>query len=165
MLPQFDTTWHISQALWLLVTFGALFLAMKAWLLPLLQTTLLSREVEIMDSLKEAESLKDEARVLAQQMDKRAEETSLKKKRFYTDAQAEAELFATQMQSRFDEERAVQSIALEKHLETEKKIAMSEISSLSQQMISEIALKVSGLDLSLEEIAPTLSEVLEEKTQ
>ncbi len=65
-MPQFELTYYLSQAFWMMISFGFLYLIMAYLICPMLEDVLAERERLIHKNLDEADSLRQKADALMQ---------------------------------------------------------------------------------------------------
>jgi F-type H+-transporting ATPase subunit b len=59
-MPQLDPSSYISQVFWLFISFSLLYLFVKYWFLPRIQSSFVARETKINKLIAEAENLKNQ---------------------------------------------------------------------------------------------------------
>ena len=70
-MPQFETTYLVSQLFWLLVSFGGLYLGVRFVVFPLFNTIFNKRQNELDIRLNQAETLTQQAQILEEQMNQK----------------------------------------------------------------------------------------------
>lgn len=65
-MPQFDTTWFLGEAFWMLLCFGVFYVLTAYILMPLIQDVFLEREHKIKNDLSVAEAVNNQAAQLIQ---------------------------------------------------------------------------------------------------
>lgn len=74
-MPQLDFAYFPSQILWLLLSFTVLYLFLKHLILPKIEKIITNRLIVIEQDLQDAAKLRDEATLLQQTLDKKAQNT------------------------------------------------------------------------------------------
>ena len=65
-MPQFDTSFYLTQIIWMLVSFGFLYVMMSSLICPMIEDVLEERHHKIRQDLDKAEHLNKQAEVLHQ---------------------------------------------------------------------------------------------------
>ncbi len=73
-MPQLDTTYFLSQVLWLIISFCGLYYILKYSVIPKIENVLESRSSKIKTDLEEAARLRDIAKSLQQDYDKKSKD-------------------------------------------------------------------------------------------
>ncbi len=162
-LPQLDASTFPPQLIWLVLTFGVLYLLMSRVALPRVSQILEERQHRIDDNLNKAEALKQEAEAAAE-----AYEKSL------AEARAEAHRVMIDTINGIAEEAARQQAALGKNLDAETRAAEQRIGEARDaamaslgEVAGEVALataeKLTGENLDGKEVAAAVAKIMEER--
>jgi F-type H+-transporting ATPase subunit b len=156
-LPQLHAPDFAPQLVWLVITFGALYLLMSRIALPGIAEVLNERESRIQRDLGEAERLKAETeRALA------AYEQAL------TEARTKAQTIARDTRNKLasevdDERRRVESTIASKLVEAEKRVAdtktaaLARVNDVAAETVGAIVSKVAGVQVSPDEVRNALA--------
>ena len=125
--PPFDP-WHWpSQAFWLIVTFGILYLVLSRAILPKFAATIERRGNRIANDLDEASKLNEQAQEAAQAL-----EVEL------TSARAKARATAADAQSKIEQEIAAETAKVEESLEKQMADATERIDAMRAEALSNV---------------------------
>ncbi|MFZ4805785.1 MAG: F0F1 ATP synthase subunit B' [Hyphomicrobiaceae bacterium] len=156
-LPQLHAPDFAPQLIWLMITFGALYVLMSRVALPGIAEVLDERQNRIQRDLGEAERLKSETeRALA------AYEQAL------AEARAKAQTIARdtrdKLASEVDEERRrVETVIAAKLVEAERRVgetksaALARVNDVAAETVGAIVNKVSGLEITADEVRSALA--------
>jgi F-type H+-transporting ATPase subunit b len=156
-LPQLHAPDFAPQLIWLVITFGALYVLMSRVALPGIAEVLDERQNRIQRDLGEAERLKSETeRALA------AYEQAL------AEARAKAQTIARdtrdKLASEVDEERRrVETVIAAKLVEAERRVgetksaALARVNDVAAETVGAIVNKVSGLEITADEVRSALA--------
>jgi len=156
-LPQLHAPDFAPQLIWLVLTFGALYVLMSRVALPGIAEVLDERQNRIQRDLGEAERLKSETeRALA------AYEQAL------AEARAKAQTIARDTRDKLasevdDERRRVETIIAAKLVEAERRVgetksaALARVNDVAAETVGAIVNKVSGLEVTADEVRSALA--------
>ena len=88
-LPQMDIGSYPSQILWLIITFGALYVFMWKIAIPQLRTTVEERKDKVSMDLNDAEQLKTEAKSILEEYEAKITNSNLEAASIYTDSKTD----------------------------------------------------------------------------
>ena len=135
-MPQLNPEFWISQIVWLVITFGALYIILSKVILPKISDNLESRRSQILENIEIAEKQREESEDKIKEFDKIILNSKLEAKNLFNEARQKA-------LDDIDKKRS----ELEKSLEEEIEIAEKEIQNLnksSAENIKKIATETSS---------------------
>lgn len=143
-LPQLDTSTYPSQLLWLVITFGALYLVLSKVLLPKIANAIETRQSRIAADLAQAEQLNEDARRASEAYDAALADARAKANAIAQDNRAKvvAELEADQ--AKVDAELAEKLAKAEKQIATTRAKAMGEVSTIAGQLVEDVVSELTG---------------------
>tara|TARA_B100000700_G_scaffold54085_1_gene57842 strand:- start:502 stop:1092 length:591 start_codon:yes stop_codon:yes gene_type:complete len=135
-MPQLNPEFWISQIVWLVITFGILFIVLSKFILPKISDNLETRKSQILENIENAEKQREESEKKLKEFDKIIVESKNKAKNLFNDAR----------QKVLDDVNKKKA-ALEKNIDDEVNAAEQEIDQLkksSQEKITKIAIETSS---------------------
>ena len=135
-MPQLNPEFWISQIVWLVITFGILFIVLSKFILPKISDNLETRKSQILENIENAEKQREESEKKLKEFDKIIVESKNKAKNLFNDAR----------QKVLDDVNKKKA-ALEKIIDDEVNAAEQEIDQLkksSQEKITKIAIETSS---------------------
>ena len=134
-MPQLNPEFWISQIVWLVITFGALYVILSKVILPKISNNLESRRSQILENIEIAEKQREESEEKLKEFDKIILNSKLEAKNLFNEARKK-------VLNEIDKKRS----EMEKNLEEEISSAEKEIQSLnnnSKENIKKIATETS----------------------
>ena len=135
-MPQLNPEFWISQIVWLVITFGILFIVLSKFILPKISDNLETRKSQILENIENAEKQREESEKKLKEFDKIIVESKNKAKNLFNDAR----------QKVLDDVNKKKA-ALEKIIDDEINAAEQEIDQLkksSHEKITKIAIETSS---------------------
>ena len=135
-MPQLNPEFWISQIVWLVITFGILFIVLSKFILPKISDNLETRKSQILENIENAEKQREESEKKLKEFDKIIVESKNKAKNLFNDAR----------QKVLDDVNKKKA-ALEKNIDDEVNAAEQEIDQLkksSHEKITKIAIETSS---------------------
>tara|TARA_Y100000746_G_C15432671_1_gene419327 strand:+ start:27 stop:617 length:591 start_codon:yes stop_codon:yes gene_type:complete len=135
-MPQLNPEFWISQIVWLVITFGILFIVLSKFILPKISDNLETRKSQILENIENAEKQREESEKKLKEFDKIIVESKNKAKNLFNDAR----------QKVLDDVNKKKA-ALEKIIDDEVNAAEQEIDQLkksSHEKITKIAIETSS---------------------
>ena len=135
-MPQLNPEFWISQIVWLVITFGILFIVLSKFILPKISDNLETRKSQILENIENAEKQREESEKKLKEFDKIIIESKNKAKNLFNDAR----------QKVLDDVNKKKA-ALEKNIDDEVNAAEQEIDQLkksSHEKITKIAIETSS---------------------
>tara|TARA_Y100001970_G_C13838910_1_gene653487 strand:+ start:21 stop:611 length:591 start_codon:yes stop_codon:yes gene_type:complete len=135
-MPQLNPEFWVSQIVWLVFTFGILYLVLSKLILPKISDNLESRKSQILENIETAETQREETEKKLKEFDKIILESKLEAKNQFN-----------QVRQKTLEDISNKRISLEKDIDQEISAAEKEISNLkinSSEKIKNIAIETSG---------------------
>ena len=160
-LEQIDT--YLSQIIWLVISFGVLYIVMWKAALPRVADVLQERQQRIDDDLERAEKLKIEAEAVLE-----AYEATVAKARAeaQTILRGGADAFAAEAAIRHDEisaRLAQQADAAERRIEAARVDALADVRSVASEVAQAAAAKLVGAEISDSDADGAVQRSLEER--
>jgi len=144
-MPQLNPEFWISQIVWLVITFGALYVILSKVILPKISNNLESRRSQILENIEIAEKQREESEEKLKEFDKIILNSKLEAKNLFNEARQkvlnEIDKKRSEMEKNLEEEissaeKEIQSLN-NNSAENIKKIATETSLSLIQQLIGE----------------------------
>ena len=135
-MPQLNPEFWISQIVWLVITFGILFILLSKFILPKISDNLETRKSQILENIETAEKQREESEKKVKEFDKIIIESKSQGKNFFYNARQK-------VLDDINKKRAV----LEKDIDDEINAAEQEINKLKQSShdkITKIAIETSS---------------------
>ncbi len=135
-MPQLNPEFWVSQIVWLVFTFGVLYIVLSKLILPKISDNLESRKSQILENIETAEKQREESEKKLKEFDKIILESKLEAKNQFNE-----------VRQKILEDISNKRIALEKDIDKEIKSAEEEINNLkinSSEKIKNIAIETSS---------------------
>jgi len=135
-MPQLNPEFWVSQIVWLILTFGVLYLVLSKLILPKISENLESRKSQILENIETAESQREESEKKLKEFEKIILESKLEAKNYFNEAR----------QKILDDINS-KRLALEKDIDEEISAAEQEVNNLkigSHEKIRNIAVETSS---------------------
>ena len=137
-MPQLNPEFWISQIVWLVITFGALYVILSKVILPKISNNLESRRSQILENIEIAEKQREESEEKLKEFDKIILNSKLEAKNLFNEARQK-------VLNQIDKKRS----EMEKNLEEEISSAEKEIQSLNNNSTENIKKIATETSLSL----------------
>ena len=135
-MPQLNPEFWVSQIVWLVLTFGLLYIILSKLILPKISDNLESRKSQILENIETAESQREETEKKHKEFEKIILESTLEAKNYFN-----------QVRQKILEDINNKKTALEKDIDKEVSAAEDEIKNLkinSSEKIKNIAIETSS---------------------
>ena len=135
-MPQLNPEFWISQIVWLVLTFGILYIVLSKLILPKISDNLESRKSQILENIEMAESQREESEKKLKEFEKIILESKLEAKNYFNEAR-----------QKILEDINNKRVALEKDIDKEISAAEQEVNNLkitSSEKIKKIAIETSS---------------------
>ena len=135
-MPQLNPEFWVSQIVWLVLTFGVLYIVLSKLILPKISENLESRKSQILENIETAESQREESEKKLKEFEKIILESKLEAKNYFNEAR----------QKILDDINS-KRLALEKDIDEEISAAEQEVNNLkigSHEKIRNIAVETSS---------------------
>lgn len=149
-LPQLDPTWFASQAFWLLLMFGTLYLLFSRTILPTISNTLENRHEHIQGDLDTAQRLKAEAESVHNAYEASLEKARAKASELYHEVEEDIKAKSEKQQAELRERLQSETELSEARIMKSKNEAMSEMTAIAAEIASEAAKKIVGIDTDIQ---------------
>jgi F-type H+-transporting ATPase subunit b len=135
-MPQLNPEFWVSQIVWLVLTFGILYIVLSKLILPKISDNLESRKSQILENIETAERQREESEKKLKEFEKIILESKLEAKNYFNEAR-----------QKILEDINNKRIALEKDIDSEISAAEQEVNNLkitSSEKIKNIAVETSS---------------------
>ena len=135
-MPQLNPEFWVSQILWLVLTFGILYIVLSKLILPKISDNLESRKSQILENIEMAETQREESEKKLKEFEKIIIESKLEAKNYFNEARQK---ILNDINSK--------RVALEKDIDEEISAAEQEVNNLkitSNEKIKNIAIETSS---------------------
>lgn len=163
-MPQLNTESFLPQIVWLVITFGILYLAMARFALPRVAEILRARQQRISNDLEEAERLKRETEAVIQAYEKALAEARVKAQAMAAETRATANAEAAERKERLDQQLVQEADQAEKAIAEARRSAMQQVSSVVQDAVSDIVAKLGGITADPERVSATVDELAQKSS-
>jgi F-type H+-transporting ATPase subunit b len=133
-----------SQVFWLVVTFGLLYLVATYWLIPTVKKAIVDRETAIANDVAEAAAASQKADAAAKALEARIAEAKARSRDTANKAKAEADARIAAETAKTEAALATRLVASEKSIADTRAKAMTNVSTVSEDLVSVIAEKLTG---------------------
>ena len=144
VFPPFDPTYFASQILWLVITFGTLYLIMDRVIIPRLSGILEVRRDRISRDLDETQRLKAEAEAAQAAYEQELAEAKRNAHEIAQEATDKAKAEAATERERVEQELAAKMADAEAHIADIKKKALGEVDNIAAETVTEIVGQLIG---------------------
>jgi len=156
-MPQLDPTYWASQAFWLVLIFSLLYLALSNLFIPKIKDNIDIRENKIKDDLDEAQKLKNLAEQKLKEYKLSLEDAKKEVQKIIFDSKNRLNLEIQSKKKKFEKEIESEIEAAEKEIENLKNESLKNISTISEEMASEVIEKISGESMNQSSIKAAIS--------
>ena len=135
-MPQLNPEFWVSQILWLVLTFGILYIVLSKLILPKISDNLEARKSQILENIETAETQREESEKKLKEFEKIILESKLEAKNYFNEAR-----------QKILEDINNKKVALEKDIDNEISAAEQEVNNLkitSSEKIKKIAIETSS---------------------
>ena len=135
-MPQLNPEFWVSQIVWLILTFGLLYLVLSKIILPKISDNLESRKSQILENIEAAEAQREESEKKIKEFEKIILESKLEAKNYFNEAR-----------QKILDDINTKKLALEKDIDEEISAAEQEVNNLkigSSEKIKNIAIETSS---------------------
>ena len=135
-MPQLNPEFWVSQILWLVLTFGILYIVLSKLILPKISDNLESRKSQILENIETAETQREESEKKLKEFEKIILESKLEAKNYFNEAR-----------QKILEDINNKRVALEKDIDNEISAVEQEVNNLkitSSEKIKKIAIETSS---------------------
>ena len=135
-MPQLNPEFWVSQILWLVLTFGILYIVLSKLILPKISDNLESRKSQILENIETAETQREESEKKLNEFEKIILESKLEAKNYFNEAR-----------QKILKDINNKKVALEKDVDNEISAAEQEVNNLkitSSEKIKKIAIETSS---------------------
>ena len=135
-MPQLNPEFWVSQIVWLVLTFGILYIVLSKLILPKISNNLESRKSQILENIETAETQREESEKKLKEFEKIILESKLEAKNYFNEAR-----------QKILEDINNKKVALEKDIDNEISAAEQEVNNLkitSSEKIKKIAIETSS---------------------
>ena len=135
-MPQLNPEFWVSQILWLVLTFGILYIVLSKLILPKISNNLESRKSQILENIETAETQREESEKKLKEFEKIILESKLEAKNYFNEAR-----------QKILEDINNKRVALEKDIDNEISATEQEVNNLkitSSEKIKKIAIETSS---------------------
>ena len=135
-MPQLNPEFWVSQIVWLVLTFGILYIVLSKLILPKISDNLESRKSQILENIETAETQREESEKKLKEFEKIILESKLEAKNYFNEAR-----------QKILEDINNKRVALEKDIDNEISAAEQEVNNLkitSSEKIKKIAIETSS---------------------
>jgi len=135
-MPQLNPEFWVSQIVWLVLTFGILYIVLSKLILPKISDNLESRKSQILENIETAETQREESEKKLKEFEKIILESKLEAKNYFNEAR-----------QKILEDINNKRVALEKDIDNEISAAEQEVNNLkiaSSEKIKNIAVETSS---------------------
>lgn len=137
-MPQFDLAPYLSQAFWMLISFGFMYLLVSYLIMPMLEDVFAQRDVLIRDNLEAAERINKQAELLIKEYDEFMLSADQKKAAMLKDAYEDINRTSGKIESEHDKGVRKKIEATEQNLEKMR----SQLYAQSDEIASVVAKKL-----------------------
>jgi len=135
-MPQLNPEFWVSQILWLVLTFGILYIVLSKLILPKISDNLESRKSQILENIETTETQREESEKKLKEFEKIILESKLEAKNYFNEAR-----------QKILEDISNKRVALEKDIDNEISAVEQEVNNLkitSSEKIKKIAIETSS---------------------
>ena len=147
-MPQLDPTYWASQSFWLILIFTLLYLALSKMFIPKIKEGLDDRENKIKDDLDEAQELKSIAEEKLIEYELAIDNAKKEVQKIIFESKNKLNTEIQNKKKRFEKEMDIEVKNVEEEIEQLKKDSLISISSISEDMTSDVIEIVSGEPLN-----------------
>lgn len=141
-MPQFDTTWFLSEAFWMLVCFGLFYGIMAYFIFPIIQDIFTEREHKIKNDLSVAEVINKQAAHLIQEYKSKIYSAEQTKAAIINETYRDIQKYAAHVDAENEQKFRQQIEDTEKKVRRLKDMVMQQSDVVAAQIAQELANKL-----------------------
>lgn len=152
---------YLSQAFWLVATFGALYLVLWKFALPRMTTVLMDRQERIDEDIRKAEKSKREADKARQAYEEAVAEAGARAQAAYREVR---QLHADENARRLEELEArirTEAVAAESRIDSARERAAADIRAVAAEAAQAATSRLVGIEVTAEEAEEAVRQALE----
>jgi len=158
-MPQLDPTYWASQVFWLAIIFSSIYFLIAKIFIPKIKDNIDSREDKIRKDLEEAHLLKEEADKKLKIYNASIDEAKMNTKKILSDSRKKLNEDIQVKKNQIEKEIEKETKNAEKEIQKFKIDASVKVSSISEEIVSNVIKDIFGEDLNKSSIKATVSEV------
>ena len=157
-MPQLDPTYWASQAVWLILIFTGLYLAISNLFIPKIRDNIDSRENKIKDDLDEAQKLKNLAEQKLKEYEQSIENAKKEVQKIILKNKNELNSQIKSKRKQFEKEIENEIKAVETEIENLKKDSLKSISVIYEEMASKVIEQIAGEQMNQSSVKAAIIE-------
>ena len=158
-MPQLDPTYWASQVFWLAIIFSSIYFLIAKIFIPKIKGNIDAREDKIRKDLEEASRLKEEADKKLKIYNSLIEEAKMNAKKIISDNRKKLNEDIQEKKIQLEKEIQKETSDAEKEIQKFKINASTKITTVSEEIVSNIIKDIFGEDLNKSSIKATVAEI------
>ena len=143
-MPQLDPTYWASQAFWLILVFGILYISIDKFYLPKIKNNLDDRENQIKDDVDSANKFKDLSELKFKEYEKILETSKKEVIKIHLESKNKLDKDIREKKDAMEKEIEIEINKAQKEIAELKKNSISDIQNISKDLTSNIIENISG---------------------
>ncbi len=161
-MPQLDPAYWPSQAFWLIVIFSLIYILISKIFIPKIKSNLDLREDKIRKDLEEAKMLKEESEKKLKKYNSLIETGKIEVKKIISDGREKLNNDIQQKRREIEEEIEKETKNAEKEIINFKKNSINKISSISEEIASNLVKDIFGESPNASSVKATISQIVKD---
>ncbi|MDA8822632.1 F0F1 ATP synthase subunit B [Candidatus Pelagibacter bacterium] len=158
-MPQLDPTYWASQAFWLILVFGILYISIDKFYLPKIKSNLDDRENQIKDDVDSANKFKDLSELKFKEYEKILETSKKEVIKIHLESKNKLDKDIREKKGAMEMEIEIEINKAQKEISELKKNSISDIQNISKDLTSNIIENISGDKLNESSIKAVVEDV------
>ena len=163
-MPQLNTEFWASQVFWLILIFSILYLIIWKIFLPKITYSIENRKSKIVNSLDEAQKLKETAEKKLLEYNTIIENAKKEAKKIFEDNKKKLEKDIEKKKQKFNEDIEKELLEIEKEIKDLKKSSISNINKIAVETTTEVIKQFLDTEVNKSNVSAIVGEIIKNKT-
>jgi len=158
-MPQLNPEFWASQAFWLILIFSALYLIIWKIFLPKITYSIENRKFRIVNSLDEAQKLKENAEKKLKEYDEIIKKSKNEAKKIIEDSKKKLDRDIETKKKKFNDEIEKELVVVEKEIKELKKNSISNIDNIATEISTEIIKQILNTEANKSNVSAIVNDI------
>ena len=164
-MPQLNPEFWASQTFWLILIFSTLYLIIWKIFLPKISYSIENRKFRIVNSLDEAQKLKENAEKKLKEYDEIIKKSKNEAKKIIEDSKKKLDRDIANKKQKFNVEIGEELKAVEKEIKDLKKSSLSNISNIAVQTSTEVIKQIIDTEVNKSNVSAIVEDIIKRKIE
>ena len=164
-MPQLNPEFWIAQIFWLILIFSSLYLIIWKIFLPKITYSIENRKFRIVNSLDEAQKLKENAEKKLKEYDEIIKKSKNEAKKIIEDSKKKLDRDIENKKQKFNVEVEEELKSVEKEIKDLKKSSLSNISNIAVQTSTEVIKQIIDTEVNKSNVSAIVEDIIKRKIE